>query len=101
MSGHRGESQSRSSAQAPISLPLTTIIPLPRSDRLALSSPAMAYNREWDQGKQADYEAWQSGPRANTHMREEDYYGDSKRRKFNDGVRCGSLPFHEPRSHRA
>ncbi|KAH9857720.1 hypothetical protein C2E23DRAFT_805452 [Lenzites betulinus] len=43
----------------------------------------MAYNREWDQGKQADYESWQ--PRANTHMREEDYYGDSKRRKYNDG----------------
>ncbi|KAI0831791.1 hypothetical protein BC628DRAFT_1486301 [Trametes gibbosa] len=43
----------------------------------------MAYNREWDQGKQADHESWQ--PRPNTHMREEDYYGDSKRRKYNDG----------------
>ncbi|KAI0648214.1 hypothetical protein C8Q79DRAFT_999635 [Trametes meyenii] len=45
----------------------------------------MAYNREWDQGKQADYESWQPAPRGNTHMRDEDHYGDNKRRKFNDG----------------
>ncbi|RDX45484.1 hypothetical protein OH76DRAFT_956917 [Lentinus brumalis] len=43
----------------------------------------MAYNREWDKGKQADY-GWQPAPRGND-MREEEYYGDSKRRKFNDG----------------
>ncbi|KAI0710448.1 hypothetical protein C8T65DRAFT_648399 [Cerioporus squamosus] len=43
----------------------------------------MAYNREWDKGKQADY-GWQPAPRGN-HLRDEDYYGDSKRRKFNDG----------------
>lgn len=51
----------------------------------------MAFNREWDQGKQAEYEPWNPTMRPNTHMREEDYYGDSKRRKFNDGVRCGFL----------
>ncbi|KAL1947461.1 hypothetical protein VTO73DRAFT_14422 [Trametes versicolor] len=45
----------------------------------------MAFNREWDQGKQAEYEPWNPTMRPNTHMREEDYYGDSKRRKFNDG----------------
>ncbi|KAI0373364.1 hypothetical protein BV20DRAFT_1042175 [Pilatotrama ljubarskyi] len=45
----------------------------------------MAYNREWDQGKQADYDSWQPAPRTNTHMRDEEYYGDSKRRKYNDG----------------
>ncbi|RPD65767.1 hypothetical protein L226DRAFT_529916 [Lentinus tigrinus ALCF2SS1-7] len=43
----------------------------------------MAYNREWDKGKQADY-GWQPAPRGN-HLRDEDYYGDSKRRKYNDG----------------
>ncbi|KAI0350105.1 hypothetical protein OH77DRAFT_1507171 [Trametes cingulata] len=45
----------------------------------------MAYNREWDQGKKADNDSWQPAPRANTHMRDEEYYGDSKRRKYNDG----------------
>ncbi|KAI0637339.1 hypothetical protein C8Q77DRAFT_562644 [Trametes polyzona] len=45
----------------------------------------MAYNREWDQGKQADYDSWQPAPRGNNHSRDEDYYGDSKRRKYNDG----------------
>ncbi|KAI0781294.1 hypothetical protein BD413DRAFT_600684 [Trametes elegans] len=45
----------------------------------------MAYNREWDQGKNADYDSWPPAPRGNTHTRDEDYYGDSKRRKHNDG----------------
>ncbi|KAH9890700.1 hypothetical protein C8Q73DRAFT_705276 [Cubamyces lactineus] len=45
----------------------------------------MAYNREWDQGKNANYDSWQPTPRGNTHTRDEDYYGDSKRRKYNDG----------------
>ncbi|KAI8998970.1 hypothetical protein BD414DRAFT_139782 [Trametes punicea] len=46
----------------------------------------MAYNREWDQGKHSDYDSWQPAPRGNTtHMRDEEYYGDTKRRKYNDG----------------
>ncbi|KAI0747699.1 hypothetical protein C8Q80DRAFT_1336748 [Daedaleopsis nitida] len=45
----------------------------------------MAYNREWDKGKEADYGSWQSGPRPNNHMRDEEFWGDSKRRKYNDG----------------
>ncbi|OSD02722.1 hypothetical protein PYCCODRAFT_1477382 [Trametes coccinea BRFM310] len=45
----------------------------------------MAYNREWDQGKHADYDSWPPAPRGNSHMRDEEYYGDSKRRKYNDG----------------
>ncbi len=48
----------------------------------------MAYNREWDKGKQVDY-GWQPAPRANSHMRDEENWGDSKRRKYNDGVRIG------------
>ena len=52
----------------------------------------MAYNREWDKGKQTDYNdynAWQPGPKGNNQIpsRDEDYYSDSKRRKYNDGVR--------------
>ncbi|CDO69037.1 hypothetical protein BN946_scf184834.g44 [Trametes cinnabarina] len=45
----------------------------------------MAYNREWDQGKQSDYDSWPPAPRGNGHMRDEEYHGDSKRRKYNDG----------------
>ncbi|GJF00770.1 RNA-binding protein [Phanerochaete sordida] len=47
----------------------------------------MAYNREWDKGK----ETWQDpswaeyNVRANVRGREEDYYGEGKRRKYNDG----------------
>lgn len=51
----------------------------------------MAYNREWDKGKQPDYNdynGWSAAPRDNLmHSRDDDYYGDSKRRKYNDGVR--------------
>ncbi|KAK0210530.1 hypothetical protein DFS33DRAFT_1370964 [Desarmillaria ectypa] len=45
----------------------------------------MAYNREWDRGKDTwtDGAQWQG---ANVHPREDDHYGDSKRRKFNGGV---------------
>lgn len=51
----------------------------------------MAYNREWDQGKDHWNEAVRNGPDLK-HIRqgEEDYHGEGKRRKFNDGV---SLPF--------
>ncbi|RDB23995.1 RNA-binding protein 5-A [Hypsizygus marmoreus] len=47
----------------------------------------MAYNREWDQGK----DSWNDGTwnaadgRANVRPREEDYYAEGKRRKFNEG----------------
>ncbi len=45
----------------------------------------MAYNREWDKGKDtwADGAQW-SG--ANVRPREDDHFGDGKRRKFNGGV---------------
>uniref|UniRef100_D8PWB0 G-patch domain-containing protein n=1 Tax=Schizophyllum commune (strain H4-8 / FGSC 9210) TaxID=578458 RepID=D8PWB0_SCHCM len=46
----------------------------------------MAYNREWDRGK----DAWGSAPRPGVRPREEDYYGDPKRRKFNGGA-CSFL----------
>ena len=51
----------------------------------------MAYNREWDQGKDHWNEAAWNGPDLK-HIRqgEEDYHGEGKRRKFNNGVR---LPF--------
>ncbi|TFK42869.1 hypothetical protein BDQ12DRAFT_732461 [Crucibulum laeve] len=48
----------------------------------------MAYNREWDKGKDTwnDAAAWATtNPRANVRTREEDYYSDGKRRKFNNG----------------
>lgn len=55
----------------------------------------MAYNREWDKGKDAwaDGAAWyprdaayqQLAPRPGVRPRDEDYYGDGKRRKFNGG----------------
>ncbi|KAL4259142.1 hypothetical protein AB1N83_007962 [Pleurotus pulmonarius] len=48
----------------------------------------MAYNqyREWDRGKDAwnDGSAW-GDSRGNVRGREDDYYGDGKRRKFNNG----------------
>ena len=53
----------------------------------------MAYNREWDRGKDAwnDSTVW-NDPSATRggRTREEDYYnlGDGKRGKFNDGVCC-------------
>ena len=51
----------------------------------------MAYNREWDKGKQIDYGAWQPAPRGNGHSRDDEWFGgdnsgNPKRRKFNDGV---------------
>ncbi|KAJ7285587.1 hypothetical protein C8J57DRAFT_1285256 [Mycena rebaudengoi] len=41
----------------------------------------MAYNREWDQGKQA----WAQQQSWAAHPREEDYYNEGKRRKTNAG----------------
>jgi hypothetical protein len=55
------------------------------------TSYTMAYNREWDQGKDAwnNYaNAWAGGSSsgAGVRPREDDYYGEGKRRKYNDGV---------------
>jgi RNA-binding protein 5/10 len=50
----------------------------------------MAYNREWDRGKDswAHSNQWSTqDSRATVRGREEDYTGDGKRRKFNNGVR--------------
>ena len=50
----------------------------------------MSYNREWDRGKATwgDEPNWpnQDG-REGVREREDDMYGDGKRRKFNNGVR--------------
>jgi hypothetical protein len=54
----------------------------------------MAYNREWDKGKDqwSDNTAWNAtDPRTNVRGREEDYYGEGKRRKFNGGVSASAL----------
>ncbi|TFK55301.1 hypothetical protein OE88DRAFT_1675028 [Heliocybe sulcata] len=48
----------------------------------------MAYNREWDRGKDqwGDGGAWNDNSgRGNIRGREEDYQGEGKRRKYNDG----------------
>lgn len=38
--------------------------------------------------------SWQyQAPRANVHPRDEDYYGEGKRRKYNNGVGLTYLPF--------
>lgn len=48
----------------------------------------MAYNREWDRGKDTwNDQSWNDYQgRGNIRGREDDYYGEGKRRKFNDGV---------------
>ncbi|TFK72554.1 hypothetical protein BDN72DRAFT_887183 [Pluteus cervinus] len=46
----------------------------------------MAYNREWDQGKDAWGEgAWGNEAKPNVRVRDDEHYGDGKRRKFNNG----------------
>jgi len=50
----------------------------------------MAYDREWDRGKDSwtHSNQWSTqDSRAIVREREEDYSGDGKRRKFNNGVR--------------
>lgn len=49
----------------------------------------MAYNRDWDKGKDyySDQAYWPADNRGNVRGREDDYYGDGKRRKYNNGVR--------------
>lgn len=48
----------------------------------------MAYNRDWDKGKDywSDQAYWPADNRGNVRGREDDYYGDGKRRKYNNGV---------------
>jgi hypothetical protein len=60
----------------------TILQPLPNTN-------PMAYNREWDRGK----DSWNEGTswngadgRTNVRPREEDYYAEGKRRKYNSGV---------------
>ncbi|KAG6376046.1 hypothetical protein JVT61DRAFT_2014 [Boletus reticuloceps] len=47
----------------------------------------MAYNRDWDKGKDywPDQGYWPADNRGNVRGREDDYYGDGKRRKYNNG----------------
>lgn len=55
----------------------------------------MAYNREWDRGKDNwdDPHSWNEYQgRGQVRGRDEDYYAEGKRRKFNNGVR-NSLSF--------
>jgi len=54
----------------------------------------MAYNRDWDSGKDSwngasyDNSAWNSsGVRENVRLRDDEYYNEGKRRKYNNGVR--------------
>lgn len=50
----------------------------------------MAYNRDWDKGKDnwGDSGAWFADPDRGGRGRDNDSYGDGKRRKFNNGVRA-------------
>jgi hypothetical protein len=62
------------------------------SHSLSLTTIIMAYNREWDRGKDtawSNQQSWQGvRPRG-----EDDYHGDGKRRKFNNGVRIHILAY--------
>jgi len=64
----------------PLCLSFCLFSPLP-------SSSIMSYHREWDRGKDDNYHN-QTG---SLRDREEDYYNDNKRRKFNNGVRLSFL----------
>jgi RNA-binding protein 5/10 len=56
----------------------------------------MAYNRDWDRGSDSwnganydsyDNSSWNNGGgRENVRSRDEDYYNEGKRRKYNNGV---------------
>ncbi|KAL9714894.1 hypothetical protein Ac2012v2_001554 [Leucoagaricus gongylophorus] len=45
----------------------------------------MAYNREWDKGKDHWNESWGAEPRGFPRGRDDEYHGEGKRRKFNVG----------------
>jgi RNA-binding protein 5/10 len=52
-------------------------------------------DREWDRGKdywQQDEYSWNDGPRGNTRGRDDDYYAEGKRRKYNNGVSFFAKP---------
>ncbi|KAJ3504869.1 hypothetical protein NLJ89_g7716 [Agrocybe chaxingu] len=58
----------------------------------------MAYNREWDRGKDtwSDQHAWSAqDSRGSMRDREDDAYSDGKRRKFNNGGYDGARPYDE------
>ncbi|KAF8892694.1 hypothetical protein BD779DRAFT_1510429 [Infundibulicybe gibba] len=58
----------------------------------------MAYNREWDKGKDTwnDAATWGApDARGNVRGREEDHYGEGKRRKFNNGAYDASQAYDE------
>lgn len=66
----------------------------------------MAYNRDWDKGKDwSDQAYWPTDNRGHVRGREDEYYGDGKRRKYNNGVRvlswvgCQSYIFHRDMMH--
>lgn len=71
---------------------LAGLAPALRLDFTPSPSPTMAYNREWDRGKEAWTEQnWNDyAARGNVRGREDELQGDGKRRKFNDGVRCAT-----------
>ena len=50
--------------------------------------PSMAYNREWDRGKDSwnDGYAWSGQDDRVVRDHDDGYSGDGKRRKFNNGV---------------
>jgi RNA-binding protein 5/10 len=59
----------------------------------------MAYSRDWDRGKSTwdDANAWSdfSGRSGNVRSRDEEFQGDGKRRKYNNGVcQYHTLAFH-------
>lgn len=60
----------------------------------------MAYNRDWDKGKDnwPDQNYWPADNRGNMRGREDEYYGDGKRRKYNNGV-CPYVRFAFSSSH--
>jgi hypothetical protein len=54
---------------------------------ISVTLQVMAYNREWDRGKDNwNDENWNGGGPSYARQRDDEYYGDGKRRKFNNGV---------------
>jgi len=53
----------------------------------------MAYNREWDKGKDHWNDAWPVELRGTPRGRDDEYQGEGKRRKFNTGVSTIPCPF--------
>lgn len=60
----------------------------------------MAYNREWDRGKDSwNDNSWGGEVRGNARGRDDEYFGEGKRRKFNNGVRVlivSLIPLNKP-----